>query len=265
MNNLFSLSRSRDYDRYLCALFAPKALQAHLMALIAFNAEVATISEIVSDDSIGAIRLAWWRDALEEIYSGKATRKHEVVLALEETIHLHQLPKSLFDQIITARTADIEIKQGFDSQDAFIDYLKGSVGALHQLMAYCLNAQDAQKEQGRIENQAITYGIIGHLRAIPFHAEQGIIHWPKDILGVYGVNPAAVVNEEAVVRLRAFINHWLESLPTTPKESLPDTLKPLHKMHQSACIYAKKLHQRKANIAELPPRLASLPLRLWFA
>lgn len=51
-------------DRYYAALFAPATVRGDLIALAAFDGEIARIGQIVSDAALGEIRVAWWRDAL---------------------------------------------------------------------------------------------------------------------------------------------------------------------------------------------------------
>lgn len=60
------LLRTRSYRRYLCALAAPTEVREVWFALLAFQQEVAHISEVVSEEMVGFIRYAWWRDALEK-------------------------------------------------------------------------------------------------------------------------------------------------------------------------------------------------------
>ena len=58
------IARSGDPDRALAALFAPRETRADLLALYAFNVELARIAEQVTEPELGAIRLQWWREAL---------------------------------------------------------------------------------------------------------------------------------------------------------------------------------------------------------
>lgn len=51
-------------DRYYAALFAPASVRGDLIALAAFDGEIARIGKLVSDPALGEIRIAWWRDAL---------------------------------------------------------------------------------------------------------------------------------------------------------------------------------------------------------
>ena len=57
------IARDGDPDRALAALFAPRESRADLLALIAFNVELARIAEQVSEPELGAIRMQWWREA----------------------------------------------------------------------------------------------------------------------------------------------------------------------------------------------------------
>ena len=64
--------RQYDKDRYLSALLAPGQYRPGLMALYAFNSEIARIRELVSEPLPGEVRLQWWRDLLEGTEHGVA-------------------------------------------------------------------------------------------------------------------------------------------------------------------------------------------------
>ena len=57
--------RAADPDRYFSALFAPAPARPLLLALYAFNHEVARVAETVREPMLGAIRLEWWRETVE--------------------------------------------------------------------------------------------------------------------------------------------------------------------------------------------------------
>src|SRR3954452_15251843 len=78
--------RRHDRDRFLMTLFAPPERRAALVALYAFNFEIAKTREVVREPLLGQIRLQWWREVIDEIYRGTTVRKHEVVQPLAEAI-----------------------------------------------------------------------------------------------------------------------------------------------------------------------------------
>ena len=89
--------RRHDADRFLTTLFAPKGHREDLFALYAFNLEISKTREVVSETMLGAIRLQWWREAIEAIYTNAELRKHAVVEALAETVTRRGLTREHFD------------------------------------------------------------------------------------------------------------------------------------------------------------------------
>src|SRR5690348_13728410 len=95
--------RRYDRDRYLAALFVPADRRAAVIALYAFNHEIAKTREVVSEPLLGRIRLQWWREAIEEAYGGGGVRAHEVMTPLAAAIREHRLTREHLDAMIDAR------------------------------------------------------------------------------------------------------------------------------------------------------------------
>ena len=75
------LVRRADPDRFAAVMLAPAGRRDALFTLLAFNQEIAKTREVVSEPTIGLIRLQWWRDAVAEAYEGQP-RRHQVVTPL---------------------------------------------------------------------------------------------------------------------------------------------------------------------------------------
>ena len=90
-----SLVRQHDHDRFLCSLFAPSEKREGLFALYAVNSEIARTREIVSEPMLGLIRLQWWREAIDSVYSD-TPREHEVVKALHTLVQHTALSREYF-------------------------------------------------------------------------------------------------------------------------------------------------------------------------
>ncbi|HEY0901471.1 MAG TPA: squalene/phytoene synthase family protein, partial [Micavibrio sp.] len=162
-----TLARQYDPDRFFLTLLQPAALRPALWALIAFHYEVAKTREVVSEPTLGFMRLQWWRENIEKICNGAAAPAHEVLQPLAAAIGAYQLPFALFDRLITAREFDLE--QGTpESLPELVKYLSDTVTPLTELMLKVCG-QDATGA-GEI---SIAYGLAGVMRAIPFHARQG--------------------------------------------------------------------------------------------
>ncbi len=162
-----TLAQQHDPDRFFLTLLQPAAVRPALWALLAFNYEVAKTREVVSDPTLGFMRLQWWREALENIYAGNPPPAHEVLEPLDAAIRAHDLPFDLFDRLITGREFDLE-KVTPDSIDELKQYISGTVTPLTLLMLKVCGQSDAGAAQ-----ISAAYGIVGLMRAIPYQAQQG--------------------------------------------------------------------------------------------
>ena len=134
-----ALVEQADPDRFHTALLAPPERRGGLMALYAFNVEVARAPWVTQEQMIAEMRLQWWADAIDEIFDGKTPRQHEVVGPLAETIGLYNLPRAPFDKLIQERRADIYFDPP-SSITAFHDYIDATSSGLMWLAALvCAN------------------------------------------------------------------------------------------------------------------------------
>jgi len=79
LDDLDASVRRHDPDRWLASRFIGEAqARADVIALYAFNHEIARVAGAVSNPLMGEIRLTWWGEAVAEIYEGRAVRKHPV-------------------------------------------------------------------------------------------------------------------------------------------------------------------------------------------
>ena len=78
--------RRHDRDRFQTVLFAPAARREALFALYAFNHEIASVRERVTEPTLGRMRLEWWREIIAAAYESGPVRRHVVVEPLTEAI-----------------------------------------------------------------------------------------------------------------------------------------------------------------------------------
>lgn len=151
--------RRVDEDRWLASRFAPAHVRARLIAIYALNAEIAKTAEVVTQAQIGDIRLAWWREAIEEIRTGKPTRAHPVLQAYAAARGV--CDDAAWDAIIDARAHDLDAApfETWDDLNAYIDATAGGV------MRLALAACDAAAPAAFISAAAQAWGSVGLLRA----------------------------------------------------------------------------------------------------
>jgi len=79
--------QARDRDCWLACLYAPASARPGLIALFALDLELAGLVASTTEPMLGEIRLAWWRERLEELDAGKAPAQ-----PLLATLRDHALP-----------------------------------------------------------------------------------------------------------------------------------------------------------------------------
>ena len=97
-----------DPDRTLATSFLTADARARVIALILFHNELARARSVVSEAGLCAIRLQWWRDTIEQIYTGKIVRAQPVAIALAATIEEVALPRALLDAMIDGYSFEID-------------------------------------------------------------------------------------------------------------------------------------------------------------
>lgn len=117
--------RRLDPDRWLASRFiADGGKRVDVIALLAFDAELARAPRIASDSLIAEIRLTWWREAVDEIFEGRAPRRHPLVIALAEAIARHGLQRERLEAMVEARI------EGPAEPVAWADATAGSLAVL---------------------------------------------------------------------------------------------------------------------------------------
>lgn len=157
------LVRAGDKDRFLANLFAPDTKRPHLMALHAFDLEIARVRQAVSEPRLGEIRLQWWLDTLDAIYAGE-TAAHPVAEALARAIAAGSLPKEALRNLILARRFDL-YDDPMPSLAGLEGYLGETSSAPIQMAALILAGPQAQAAAEAAGLAGVAYGLTGLLRA----------------------------------------------------------------------------------------------------
>jgi NADH dehydrogenase [ubiquinone] 1 alpha subcomplex assembly factor 6 len=178
--------RQHDRERWLTALFAPEPARGQLLALYAFNLEVARARETVSQPALGQMRLQWWREALDGIAAGRP-RAHPVAEALASV----PLDRAVVERLLAARELDMEDRPIADLA-ALEAYADGTAATLGHLALDLLGVADAPSRSAA-RHVGIAWAMVGLLRAVPFHASQRRLYLPLTLLDQVGVDPEAVL------------------------------------------------------------------------
>jgi phytoene synthase len=178
-----------DPERFLTALFAPDRCRESLLALYAFNLEIAKIREVVSEPMLGEIRLQWWREAIEEIYEG-TPRRHAVVEALADAVRSADLPREPFDRLIDARAMDLA-EDPPATLDMLERYAADTSSVLQHMVLRVLGVEDGGAEDGASRDAAgkigVAWALIGLIRAMGFHVRKKRVYLPAELIERHGI------------------------------------------------------------------------------
>ena len=203
-----ALVRRHDRDRYQTALFAPAGRREALLALYAFNYEIARVRESVTEPMLGLIRLQWWREVLDAAYAGTPPRQHPVVLPLAAAIRDFGLSRGPFGRLIDSRERDLADEPPA-SLAALEDYAEASAAPLVQLALEVLGAR-APPPDDIARPLGIGYALSGLLRAMPFHARAGRSYIPADIAQREGLDARDYLAGQTTPALRAAVREIAE-------------------------------------------------------
>ena len=188
------LVRRHDRERYLVSLFAAPAQRDDLFAILAANHEIAKTAEVVSDPTIGMIRLQWWREAFDGIEAG-TPRAHEVVLPLAGAAGRHPAVLDDLRQVVDAREGDLSDESPEDLI-ALERYAEATGGAITVAMARILGTDT---EMARALGTA--WALIGLVRALPVLLTSGRAPLPASILQENGLSLSRIRDLPASVGL----------------------------------------------------------------
>lgn len=255
-----NLVRDLDKDRYLTALFAPDETRGDVLALYAFNVELARIRELAREPMLGEMRLEWWSGQLAAIGAGE-TPDHPVAVALAAATRRARLPEGAFAAMIDARRFDL-----YDDPMPSLNDLEGYLGetssALVMLTGLVLAGPEGAAAADAAGAAGVAIGLTGLLRSVAFHRARGQCYLPADVLARHGVTSAHVLSgraspglDAALADLRAHAARRLDearnALPVPPGAVVPAFL-------PAALVprYLRALERAGAGVLKSAPEVA---------
>lgn len=178
-----ALLRRVDEDRWLAARFATRDARPKLAAVNALNYEIARTAWAVKNETLGDIRLAFWREAIEEIHAGKTPRAHP---ALEgyAAAQPNEAMLAAWQTLIAAREKDLQAVP-FASWPELQAYAEATAGGVFRIaIEMCISAEaERHKQLGAFAAKAgQAWGYAGLARALPFWSKRGATFFPTSLL-----------------------------------------------------------------------------------
>lgn len=168
--------RNYDYHHYLCLLELPPQMRKAAFALRAFNVETARAMDVASDPKIGLMRLLWWQEAIDKLYT-KKTVNHPAAQALSWAISEHSISKPWLKRSVEARIQDAQREADDipESVEELEKYAEDTVSTLlyNTLQAGGISSTAADHAASHIGKAS---GLVLLLKSLPYHCTRNRHH-----------------------------------------------------------------------------------------
>jgi len=218
-----------DRERYLASLLTPADAKAAVVALYAYNAELARVRDVVREPLPGEVRLQYWRDLLEGSAHGE-TAANPVAAELLQAMAKYRLPVAPLVSMADARIFDL-YDDPMETAEMFEGYAGETAAALMQLVALVLDAAAAEQATDIAGHAGVALAVAGALLLMPIHRARGQVYLPTQILVSVGLDRdaflAGVDAERMTAAIQAFAGFGLDHLRkaraagSIPKRLLP--------------------------------------------
>lgn len=177
--------RRYEYDWYLLSLYAPRHARASLWALYAFNHEISKTRDVVSDTTLGLIRLQWWRDEIGKLYEGGGGGQSPILSTLAKAITSYDLPREDFEALVYAHEFDLEDVPPA-SREGLYNYADFTTTPLVKLSLKMIGEVE---EEGRIREESQKNAVLSLMRNVPFMLKNRRCLLPGDSLTAKNLSP----------------------------------------------------------------------------
>ncbi|XP_059471695.1 NADH dehydrogenase (ubiquinone) complex I, assembly factor 6 [Neocloeon triangulifer] len=265
------LVRKHDYEGFLSALLIPDVTQrTTVIALRAFNVELALVAQRVSNAAISQGRLTFWQECLDRTNP----HQHPVALELHRARSKHKLNKAFLQRLVTSRVKQLE-KPGHETLADLEQYAEDTVSPLLYLSLQSASAHKLDNDYMNVVNAA---GRLGKAIGLAY-ALRGLVHArhpseltiPRDTFRRHKVSAEKFIRQQGSqkevqdavyeVARRAFRHLDKARTAKVPKELVPFFLTSV-----PIDLYLKRLERTNFDPfhPSLNKRLVTLHFRMWY-
>jgi NADH dehydrogenase [ubiquinone] 1 alpha subcomplex assembly factor 6 len=258
--------RQGDRDRYLALLFSPADARSGLAAIAAFNLELARAASDITESMLGLVRLQWWREAVEEIRAGGATRRHPVVEAVSVATRAHGLSTDRMLAMIEGREEEIESSEA-PSQRAFDARAEATAANLIRLSLQAVGLDPMESDlAGASAEVGRAYASIGCARSVLLDARRHKVRLPVEALAQAGVDLDRLYALRPQPALQACLRTIAEraqaELDAARRRRIPRRARPLTLTAKLTALHLERL--RRAAYDPFDARvIAAVPFDVW--
>ena len=200
------LVRSHDFPRYASTLFVPAGQRRALLAIYAFNVEIARVRDQVSQPLPGEIRLQWWTDMLAGEGHG-GVEGNPVAAELGLAIRSCRLPVERLSRLVDEHQFDL-YNDPMPTMAALEGYINDTSAALFSLGAAVAGRQSPEIEH-LARHAGFAQGMTQVIAALPLDAARRQLFVPLQLLQRHGSGLEEVFAGRETPNLRAALDQLI--------------------------------------------------------
>jgi len=256
---------------YYSFLFLPPERRRAITALYAYCREVDDVVDECTDPGVARTKLAWWREEVTKIYTGKA--QHPVARALADVVQEFGITEDLLMTVIDGMAMDLDYNRypDFDTLKTYCHRVAGVVG----LMSARIFGYSDPRTLEYAAELGLAFQLTNIIRDVGEDARRNRVYLPLDELAAAGIEASQIVHVSASVqsgdafrqlmtrqveRAQATYDGAFAKLPAADRKSqLPGII--------MAAIYRTLLDEIRADGCRVLTHRTALPpaRKLWIA
>ncbi|XP_032529965.1 NADH dehydrogenase (ubiquinone) complex I, assembly factor 6 isoform X1 [Danaus plexippus] len=187
--------RQHDYENYLATLLMTKAIRSPAFVIRAFNAEVARVQDQTKDPQTAAMRLQFWQDSLNSLYSNNPSPTNINANPITQELHKvclsYKLPKRYLERLISSRNGLLKMKH-FSTLEDVEKYAENTVSTIYYLLLCVAGVTDVHADHAA-SHLGKAQGIANILRSVHVFSHHKSVSLPMDVLMKYQVSQESVL------------------------------------------------------------------------
>ena len=209
---------TRHYENFhVVSFLLPKRLHQDFYNVYAFCRWADDLGDEIGDTRESLRLLGWWREELRRMYAGNAA--HPVFVALQGTALRHQLPQSLFDDLIYAFEQDQSVTRYRTFEELF-QYCRYSANPVGRLVLGLCGYRDAER-QALSDATCTALQLANFWQDVIVDLEKDRVYLPLEVLERHGYTAEALFERRFDARFRAAMQEAVEVARALFLQGLP--------------------------------------------
>ena len=217
MDRAWTTPEALEYTRWLAthhyenfhvvSFLLPKRLHQDFYNVYAFCRWADDLGDEIGDTQESLRLLQWWRGELHAMYESGAV-KHPVFVALKGTASQYNLPRALFDDLITAFERDQSITR-YNNFEELFDYCRYSANPVGRLVLALCGYQDAER-QALSDATCTALQLANHWQDVTVDLLKDRVYLPLDVMQRHGYPLEALLKRQCDARFREAMKDAVE-------------------------------------------------------